>query len=47
MVDLRDSMWNLALQPQKALYLNYHNAYGQQTQQGSELPWGAPTDKAS
>ena len=26
----------------KPLYLYYHGAYGHQTWQGGDLPWGAP-----
>ena len=37
MVDLSKSMWNLALQPLKTLYLHYHNAYGHQTWHGGEF----------
>ena len=42
MADLSQSIWNLALQPLKSLYLHYHNAYGHQTWQGNDLPQGAP-----
>ena len=38
MVDLSESMWNPVLQPLKALYLHYDNAYGHQTWQGVNLP---------
>ena len=42
MVDWSENMWNCALQPLKPFYLGYYNAYDHQTQQGSDLPWGAP-----
>ena len=44
MVDLSESMLNLAVQPLKTYLLpHYHNAYNHQTWQGDDLPWGAST----
>ena len=31
------NMWNLALQPQKTVYPQYHNAYDHQTWQGGDM----------
>ena len=39
-------IWNLALQPLK-IYIHYCNACGQQTGQGGDLPWEAPTHKVT
>ena len=44
MVYFGESIWNLSLQPVK-LYPGYHNVYGHQNWQGSDLPWGATTRK--
>ena len=45
MADWNESIWNFPLQQIKTLYLHYHSAYGHQTWQGDDLPWGAPTHK--
>ena len=45
MTDLKEGIWNLALQPLKTLYLLYHNAYGHQTCQDGDLPREAPAHK--
>ena len=45
--DIETSMWNLALQPLRTLYLDYHDIYGHQTWQGDNLPRGAPTHKVT
>ena len=37
MVDLRQSMWNIALELLKELYIHFHNAYGHQTFQDGDL----------
>ena len=45
MADLNQSMCNLALQLQQPSYLHYYNVFGNETWQGGDLPWGAPTHK--
>ena len=44
MMDLSESIWNLALQSLKT-YLHYHIAYVQKIWQMGELPYREPTDK--
>ena len=45
MEDLSEDIWNLNFQPQQTSYLHYLNAYDQQTWQGGDVPWWAPTNK--
>ena len=40
---LSKTMWNLALQQLKTLYLHYHNAYDHQVWQGGYISRDAPT----
>ena len=35
---LGENMWNLALQPLKTSYIQYHNANSRKTVQGGDLP---------
>ena len=42
LADLTESMWNLAPQPLKTLYLENLNGYCHQNCQGDILPRGAP-----
>lgn len=44
MVELSESMWNLALEPLRT-YLHYSSAYDPQTWKDGDLPYGTPTDK--
>ena len=44
--DLSESMWNLAPQPLKTLYLHRLNAYDHQTWQRVDLPKGLPPIKS-
>ena len=37
MVDLREDIWNLVIQPLEASYLHYKNAYDHQTLQVDDL----------
>ena len=47
MVDLSESMWSLAFQPLKTLYLHYYIGYSHQTWQGGDLARGARTGKVT
>ena len=47
MLNLSESMWNLALLPLKTSYLHYHNCYDHKTWQDGGSPWGAPTNKVT
>ena len=40
-----ESNWDRLLQQQETLYLQYHNDYGHQTWQGSDLSWGGSIHK--
>lgn len=45
--DSTESIWNLAFQPLKTLYLHNQNNYDQQTCHGDGLPRDAPTHKVT
>ena len=45
MAGWNENICNFVPQQVKTLYLHYHNAYGYQTWQGGDLPYGAPTHK--
>ena len=45
MADISKNMWSLAPQPLKTIYIEYNNAYGHQTWQGGDFPYGTLTYK--